>query len=142
MQLGAAYAGIAIEHSMLGAAHAAANPLTAHFGIVHGHAVGMMLPHVVRFNGVEPAVREIYQELGQSDDPFVAREDVVEMLAVQLGSLLGRADLPLSLSDCGVTEGAIPELATEAARQWTAQHNPVTILAEDFRDLYRRALGY
>ena len=50
MQLGAAYAGAAIENSMLGAAHAAANPLTAHFGIAHGHAVGLMLPHVVRFN--------------------------------------------------------------------------------------------
>src|SRR5205809_2548601 len=51
MQLGAAFAGLAIENSMLGAAHSAANPLTAHFGIVHGQAVGMMLPHVVRVNG-------------------------------------------------------------------------------------------
>jgi alcohol dehydrogenase len=31
MLLGAAYAGIAIENSMLGAAHSLANPLTAHF---------------------------------------------------------------------------------------------------------------
>ena len=36
MQLGAALAGLAIENSMLGAAHAAANPLTAHYGLVHG----------------------------------------------------------------------------------------------------------
>src|SRR6266436_162906 len=50
MLLGAALAGMAIENSMLGAAHAAANPLTAHYGIVHGQAVGMMLPHVIRFN--------------------------------------------------------------------------------------------
>jgi alcohol dehydrogenase len=48
MLLGAAFAGTAIENSMLGAAHAAANPLTAHYDIVHGQAVGMMLPHVVR----------------------------------------------------------------------------------------------
>jgi alcohol dehydrogenase len=40
MLLGAAWAGTAIENSMLGAAHAAANPLTAHFGVTHGHAVG------------------------------------------------------------------------------------------------------
>ena len=45
MQLGAAYAGLAIENSMLGAAHALANPLTAEFGIPHGQAVGVMLPH-------------------------------------------------------------------------------------------------
>ncbi|MFM7291129.1 MAG: iron-containing alcohol dehydrogenase, partial [Planctomycetia bacterium] len=50
VQLGAAWAGLAIENSMLGAAHALANPLTAAHGIIHGQAVGLMLPHVVRFN--------------------------------------------------------------------------------------------
>ena len=53
MQLGACFAGLAIENSMLGAAHALANPLTAHYGIPHGQAVGLMLPHVIRFNGAE-----------------------------------------------------------------------------------------
>src|SRR5437879_9841980 len=66
MLLGAAFAGTAIELSMLGAAHAAANPLTAHYGVVHGRAVGMMLPHVVRFNAGDPAARAIYRELAAS----------------------------------------------------------------------------
>ena len=56
MLLGAAYAGTAIEHSMLGAAHSAANPLTAHFDVIHGQAVGMMLPHVVRFNAAAETI--------------------------------------------------------------------------------------
>ncbi|MCH8966884.1 MAG: iron-containing alcohol dehydrogenase, partial [Planctomycetes bacterium] len=51
MLIGAHLAGAAIELSMLGAAHACANPLTARCGITHGHAVGMMLPHVIRLNG-------------------------------------------------------------------------------------------
>ena len=51
MQLGASFAGLAIENSMLGATHALANPLTARYGIVHGQAIGLMLPHVIRFNG-------------------------------------------------------------------------------------------
>jgi alcohol dehydrogenase len=54
MLLGAAYAGIAIENSMLGAAHSCANPLTAKFHVVHGEAVGVMLPHVIRFQ-LQPA---------------------------------------------------------------------------------------
>ena len=60
MLLGAAWAGAAIENSMLGAAHSAANPLTAHFGVVHGHAVGMMLPHVLRFNARDESVAHAY----------------------------------------------------------------------------------
>ena len=61
--LGAALAGMAIEHSMLGAAHAAANPLTARFGLVHGHAVGLMLPAVVRFNAQDPQAAPLYHQL-------------------------------------------------------------------------------
>ncbi|MBI98515.1 MAG: alcohol dehydrogenase, partial [Verrucomicrobiales bacterium] len=59
MLLGAAFAGTAIEHSMLGAAHSAANPLTAHFDVIHGEAVGLMLPHVVRFNGEDESISQI-----------------------------------------------------------------------------------
>ena len=50
MLLGAHLAGAAIEASMLGAAHACANPLTARYGVAHGVAVGLMLPAVVALN--------------------------------------------------------------------------------------------
>src|SRR5690606_489408 len=39
MQLGACFAGMAIENSMLGATHALANPLTAEYGVPHGQAI-------------------------------------------------------------------------------------------------------
>src|SRR5439155_3182811 len=61
MQVGAFLAGTAIENSMLGATHACANPLTAHYGITHGIAIGILLPHVVRFNAAE--VGTLYGEL-------------------------------------------------------------------------------
>ena len=67
MQLGACFAGLAIENSMLGAAHGLANPLTAHYGIVHGQAVGLMLPHVIRFNAVG-ASAAAYRELLAATD--------------------------------------------------------------------------
>src|SRR5206468_2014205 len=50
MQVGAFLAGMAIEQSMLGAAHACANPLTARYDIPHGVALAILLPHVVRWN--------------------------------------------------------------------------------------------
>lgn len=64
MQLGASFAGMAIESSMLGIAHSLANPLTAHLGTAHGQAVGMMMPHVIRFNAV--AVPSLYEALWNS----------------------------------------------------------------------------
>ena len=50
MQIGSHLAGMAIENAMLGVCHSCANPLTAHYGITHGVAIGVMLPHVIRFN--------------------------------------------------------------------------------------------
>ena len=61
MQLGAHFAGMAIENAMLGVCHSCANPLTAHYGITHGVAIGVMLPHVIRFNA--PAAGHLYAEL-------------------------------------------------------------------------------
>ena len=143
MLLGAAWAGTAIENSMLGAAHAAANPLTAHFGVVHGHAVGLMLPHVMRLNTREPVVARAYAEVAcaaQLALPAEAPEAAAEHLAARLESLLELARLPRNLKHCGAKPEDIPRLADEAARQWTAQFNPRPVTASDFQNLYTAAL--
>ncbi|HWX23159.1 MAG TPA: iron-containing alcohol dehydrogenase [Candidatus Binatia bacterium] len=143
MLLGAAWGGTAIENSMLGAAHSAANPLTAHFGIPHGHAVGLMLPHVVRFNGGEPATARAYAELAwpaESAQPPAGPKDVAEQLASRVEGLLELAGLSRSLKECGVKPEDIPRLAEEAACQWTAQFNPRPVATADFEVLYAAAL--
>ena len=142
MLLGAALAGMAIENSMLGAAHAAANPLTSHFGIVHGRAVGLMLPHVVRFNGENPAVRQAYAELASAPEIACAsdgHEPAWEALIERLDMLLKLAEIPRSLAECEVKREMIPTLAEEAARQWTATLNPRAMGKEDFVELYESA---
>jgi alcohol dehydrogenase len=144
MQLGAAYAGTAIELSMLGAAHAAANPLTARFGIVHGQAVGMMLPHVVRFNAEEPAAAGVYRELAVSAGlakPGAAAAEAVSALVARLASLLAVGGIPASPAECGVTADAIPALASEASAQWTAAFNPRALSPADFESLFHAALS-
>ena len=142
MQLGAAFAGTAIENSMLGAAHSAANPLTAHFGVIHGQAVGIMLPHVVRFNAQQPEVATIYAELAKLAGLVDWRdrvEQAVEGLIAQLESLLRAAQMPPSLAALNIPPSRLPELAEEAAGQWTAQFNPRAITASDFEAIYAAA---
>jgi alcohol dehydrogenase len=142
MQLAAAFAGMAIENSMLGATHAAANPLTAHYGIVHGQAVGMMLPYVVRFNGRDPEALKAYAELASAPEIACISDGLdtaLEALIDHLEMLLDVAQMPRSLADCGVAAAMIPTLAEEAAKQWTATFNPRPITARDFADLYEQA---
>jgi len=143
MLLGAAWGGTAIENSMLGAAHSAANPLTAHFGISHGHAVGLMLPHVVRFNAHEASAAKAYAELARAAHlapRAEAAEDAADHLAERLEQFMDMAQLTRSLKILGVQRKDITRLATEAASQWTAQFNPRTVAAADFERLYTAAL--
>jgi alcohol dehydrogenase len=136
MLLGAALAGTAIENSMLGAAHAAANPLTARFGVVHGQAVGVMLPAVIAFNAADEATRALYLE-----HAAVVGIGSIDELISRLEELLALADMRASLQLNGALTPALPELAASAASQWTATFNPRPIAAPDFERLYQEVLG-
>jgi alcohol dehydrogenase len=140
MLLGAHYAGIAIENSMLGAAHACANPLTARYDASHGLAIALMLPHVVRWNASHADERysELLRLAGRSvaDGPGGAA-----VLAARLEDLAVLANLPRSLRAIGVTEADLPALAEDAAQQWTGQFNPRPFDAAGALELYRVALG-
>jgi alcohol dehydrogenase len=140
MQLGACLAGLAIENSMLGGAHALANPLTANYGIVHGEAVSMMLPHVIRHNGRQ--VDHWYRELVQSNglvESFADHENAAEALANFVAQVSGRAGLAGTLTECNVERGKLPQLAAAAAKQWTGKFNPVPLSETDFKRLYEIA---
>jgi alcohol dehydrogenase len=121
MLLGAHYAGAAIEHSMLGATHACANPLTARHGTPHGVAIALLLPHVVRWNG--PVVDQRYAEL-LGPRTRARPGSAASALASRLEALRAAGGLPGRLSDVGLTEGELPALAADAARQWTGRFNP------------------
>ncbi len=140
MQLGACLAGLAIENSMLGAAHALANPLTAEFGIVHGEAIALMLPHVIRHNGRQ--VEAWYGELVAcvpaslfADNQLTATDALAEFVS----GVSRQASLPATLREAGVRREALPRLVAAAAQQWTGKFNPVELSTDDYLQLYEAA---
>lgn len=141
MLLGAHLAGTAIENSMLGATHALANPLSAHFDLMHGVAISIMLPHVVRFNA--PSVGGKYADLLHDLTPGhsngIGHELAAEKLAAYLEKLSAEAGLPRQLRDCSIDANLIPTLAVEASEQWTGRFNPRPLDAAAFEELYRCA---
>jgi alcohol dehydrogenase len=123
MQLGAYYAGVAIENSMLGATHACANPLTARYGTAHGAAIAMLLPTVVRWNA---KVGVDYMAPG-------------EKLAKRLEELTEAGGLRANLRSAGISESELPELAADAAEQWTGTFNPRPLDIQGAIEIYRCA---
>ena len=128
MLLGAAYAGTAIECSMLGSAHASANPLTAKFSIPHGAAVGLMLPHVIKYNSSIEEISELYDSLSEKS------------LSDRITSLLKISNIPSKLGDYGIKNESFKDLANEASCQWTGNFNPRQTDHADFMNLYESAL--
>ena len=139
MQLGAYYAGLAIENSMLGATHACANPLTARYGTPHGEAIAMLLPTVVRWN--ESAAADRYSELLQlsSAADTTLQFSPTEALAQRLEQLAVSGGLHTRLSAAGITDSEFPALAADAAEQWTGTFNPRTFNREGALEVYRCA---
>ncbi len=136
MLLGAHEAGVAIEQSMLGAAHACANPLTARYGTTHGVAIAVMLPHLVRWNA--EVVGDRYAELLRAS----GRESGAapgSRLAARLEELARAGGLTGSLHDLGVRREDLAALAADAATQWTGACNPRPFDAAAALELYERA---
>ena len=136
MQLGAFYAGVAIENSMLGATHACANPLTARYGTAHGAAIAMLLPSVVRWN--EEAAADRYAQLlslssiAGNNRALTATEE----LARRLEQLAAAGGLDTDLSGAGIAKNDLAELAAEAAEQWTGTFNPRPFSKEGAMEVY------
>jgi alcohol dehydrogenase len=128
MLLGSHVAGAAIENSMLGAAHSCANALTTLCDTVHGVAVGLMLPHVVRFNA------------GDGINPYSDLMDNADALAKRLTQMLRTAGLPRTLAEVDASSDLVPKLAAIAAKQWTATFNPRPVGEPEFAEMFRAAL--
>ena len=152
MLLGSHWAGAAIEHSMLGATHACANPLTARYGTTHGDAIAILLPHVVRWNA--SVAESMYAELLRVSTiapvatiapsapvaPSAPSAPSSLALAARLSQLASAGGLPRTLTDTGASSSDLEALAVEASEQWTGTFNPRPFDAKGALEIYQCAL--
>jgi alcohol dehydrogenase class IV len=135
-------ASLAITHN-LGAVHAMSHPAGAHYGVPHGVANAIHLPHVIRFNAaggseIADRFRDVNEllglEAGGSDG------EAADALSDHITELIARLGLPTRLSEVGVPEDGIPALVEGAMGDGTTLMNPREPGEEDYAELYRRAL--
>jgi alcohol dehydrogenase class IV len=129
--------------SALGAVHSMSHPAGAQYGVPHGVANAINLPHVIRFNAaggsdIADRYRDVNEllgiEVGGSDS------DVGDALASHVSGLVGRLGLPTRLSEVGVPEDGIPALVEGAMGDGTTLMNPREPSEEDYERLFREAL--
>ncbi|KUO75532.1 MAG: alcohol dehydrogenase [Desulfosporosinus sp. BRH_c37] len=139
MLLGSMFAGIAFSWARLGDCHAMAHPLGGFFGVPHGIANAVLLPTVLEFNALadKGKYEKIYNYIkrGKNDNAFIP-----EMLTRDLKALLEQLGIPKTLSEVGVKQELIHEMAVDAMKSGNIMINPRQTTLGDIEALYQKAL--
>jgi acetaldehyde dehydrogenase/alcohol dehydrogenase len=154
MSNAATLAGLAFSNAFVGVCHGLAHAVGARFGIAHGRANGIFLPHVLRYNAALP--RKFMPAPGYTT--YVAPEKYAQMawvhglggrgeeerrarLFARVEGLLDEVGIPRSLAEAGVGqaefEAAVPELAEAAFMDPSLRTNPRMPLVAELVDLLR-----
>jgi acetaldehyde dehydrogenase/alcohol dehydrogenase len=144
----ATIAGLAFSNAFVGVCHAMAHAVGARFGVAHGRANGILLPHVLRYNASLPS--KFMPAPGYTS--YVAPEKYAQMAWVlglggrdeadrrarlfdRVDGLLDEVGIPRSLAEAGIPrdafDAALPELALAAFSDPSLRTNPrIPMVAE------------
>jgi len=144
MLLGSMMAGQAFANSPVSAVHALAYPIGGMFHIPHGLSNSLILPHVLRFNSINPKACEqyaflapfIFKDINLKTNNQIICNEFIERLE-NLSSLL---KIPSKLRDIDIPKEACAKMAKESMKQTRLLvNNPREVTEEDAFNIYNAA---
>jgi acetaldehyde dehydrogenase/alcohol dehydrogenase len=156
MHNAACIAAIAFSNASVGVNHALAHAFGARFGVAHGRANALMLPHVIAYNAAVPTkfmpspnqrgyvahkkYATMADLLGLGGNTV---EEKVKKLVAAVEQLLDQLKVPRSIAELGISkeefEQAIPNLAKVAFDDPSWRSNPRMPLLSELAELFRQA---
>jgi alcohol dehydrogenase len=135
-------AGLAFTNAILGATHAMSHQVGGLLDLPHGVVNGVLLPHVIRFNGAAVPERfvPIAQAMGLSDVAGAPAEEAVERVAEEVRRLGDEVGVPKGLGDLGATDADIPRLAQLTLSDACLTTNPRPASVAEVAALFRAAM--
>jgi acetaldehyde dehydrogenase/alcohol dehydrogenase len=150
-------AGMAFSNAFLGINHSLAHKLGGEYHIPHGLANAILLPHVIRYNGVACPTKFTsfpkYESYIVGDKTFTLmkklginpkdNDDAVEILAQKVEELNKQLNIPATLKEYGIDEKEflkkLPDLADLAFSDQCTTANPRLPLVSELEELYLAA---
>ena len=142
MALAQYMAGMGFSNVGLGIVHSMAHQLGAVYDTPHGIANAILLPTVMRFNGVVCAdrFREILCHIGREDARYLNDQDVINTFVWKISELSKECGVTMTVRDTGCKEEDLEMLAEKAMEDPCRPGNPREVTKEDFINLYREAM--
>lgn len=145
-------AGMAFANAFLGINHSLAHKIGAEFGIPHGYANAILMPHVIRYNAKNNGKTQAWAkyEYFRADEDYanIARliglkgentEELVEALVQEIISLSKDLGLKLSIKDQGVSrelfESKVDELSRLAYEDQCTTANPKEPMISELKEI-------
>ena len=135
-------AGMGFSNVGLGIVHSMAHQLGAVYDTPHGVANAILLPTVMRFNGVVCAdrFREILVNIGRPDAAHLNDQDVINTFVWMIEELSKKVGITMRVKDTGCKEEDLSMLADKAMQDPCKPGNPREVSKEDFIRLFREAM--
>jgi acetaldehyde dehydrogenase/alcohol dehydrogenase len=152
MHNAACIAALAFSNASVGVNHALAHAFGARFGVPHGRANALMLPHVIAYNAAVPTkfMPSPYQQAYIAHKKYATIADLLNLgghtieekvtnLVAATEQLLDRLAVPRSIADLGISkeefERAIPDLVKIAFDDPSWRSNPRMPLVSELAEL-------
>ena len=156
MHNAACIAAMAFSNASVGVNHALAHAFGARFGVAHGRANALMLPHVMAYNAAVPTkfMPSPYTQGYVAHKKYAAVADLLALggstveekvsnLVAATEQLLDKLQFPRSIADLGISkeefERAIPDLVKAAFDDPSGRSNPRMPLIKELAELLRQA---
>jgi alcohol dehydrogenase class IV len=142
MMLASTMAGIAMNPTRLGLAHALAMPLGSwDLQVPHGIVLAITLPAVMEFNYRAKPDRfiEVARALGEPVDQM-SRMEAAHRAVEAVRSLARDIGIPSSMSSYGLREQHIPQVVDEAIKSGNVPVNPRRAGPDDLKQILRELL--
>jgi len=141
MLLGSLYAGLGLANAGVTAVHSLSYPLGGKYGIPHGLANTILLPHVMAFNlpGNLEKFAIIAEVMGEVADDLPLRE-AAWLAVTAVETLIEDCDILTTLEDLDIPKDAFEDMAKMAmtvARP--LENNPRKLSIEDAMEIYEEA---
>lgn len=149
-------AGMAFTNAFLGINHSMAHILGGKFHIPHGKANAILMPYIIEYNSENPVkftaypqyshpeAKERYAELAEMLGLKSSNnKESIENLINKIKNLMKELDIPLTISETGITEREfkqeVDEMADIAFNDQCTGTNPRKPLVSEIKEIYLKA---
>ena len=142
MVLAATIAGMGFTNTRVTIVHAMSHPVSGYYGVPHGVANAVLLPHVMEFNLIGNAQRFADIARAMGEDTFGLTVMEAARLSVKAVRDLSRdVGIPESFKPFGVTEEHLEAMIEDTFKSGNVPVNPVRVNRDQVAEIYRRSMG-